>query len=271
MSAAAASNAEADTQAGGAPAPVSSDHALYVLRLADTALITAQQLAALIGHAPAIEQDLGIANIALDLLGRARLLLTHAGELEGRGRSEDDLAFLREPSEFVNVSLAEQPNGDFAHTLLRQFLLDAWHRVTLEALQRSRDGRLAQIAAKSLKETRYHLRFSSGWVVRLGDGTAESHRRLEQALDRLWPFTAELFDADELDQAMVATQIAPLPAEISTRWHARVQEVLAEAGLTAPAPASFRWYGKRGQHSEHLGHVLAEMQILQRTYPGAQW
>lgn len=248
-----------------------ADRARYVLRLADTSLILAQQLGAWIGHAPALEEDLGLANVALDLLGQGRLLLTYAGELEGRGRDEDALAFLREPADFVNLALAEQPNGDFGQTVMRQLLLDAWQIELFEALERSCDERLAQIAAKAVKETRYHLRYSSGWVVRLGDGTAESHERARQALERLWPYTAELFDADPLEEAIAAAGMGPHLAELAPRWRARIQDVLTEATLTLPPPASFRWYGKRGQHGEHLGHLLAQMQILQRTYPGARW
>lgn len=248
-----------------------ADRARYVLRLADTSLVVAQQLGAWIGHAPVLEEDLGIANVALDLLGQGRLLLTYAAELEGRGRDEDALAFLREPAEFVNLALAEQPNGDFAQTIMRQLLLDAWQIELFEALERSSDERLAQIAAKAVKETRYHLRYSGGWVVRLGDGTVESHERTQQALERLWPYTAELFDADSLEETVAAAGIGPHPAELASRWRGRIEGVLAEATLTLPAPASFRWYGKRGEHGEHLGHLLAEMQILQRTYPGASW
>lgn len=256
---------------GAAIPPPDADRAKYVLRLADTSLIVAQQLGAWIGHAPALEEDLGIANVALDLLGQARLLLAYAGELEGRGRDEDALAFLREPAEFVNLALAEQPNGDFADTVMRQLLLDAWQIELFEALERSRDERLAEIAAKAVKETRYHLRYSGGWVVRLGDGTAESHERTQQALQRLWPYTAELFDADPLEEAIAAAGIGPHPAALAAGWRARLQGVLAEATLPLPPPARFRWYGKRGEHNEHLGHLLAEMQILQRTYPGAKW
>ncbi|HVC31504.1 MAG TPA: 1,2-phenylacetyl-CoA epoxidase subunit PaaC [Steroidobacteraceae bacterium] len=251
--------------------PPDADRAKYVLRLADTSLIVAQQLGAWIGHAPALEEDLGLANIALDFLGQGRRLLTYAGELEGCGRDEDALAFLRDPADFVNLALAEQPNGDFAQTLVRQLLLDAWQIELFEALERSRDERLAQIAAKAVKETRYHLRYSGGWVVRLGDGTAASHARTQQALERLWPYTAELFDADPLEEAIAAAGIGPHPAGLAPRWRARIQEVLAEATLALPPPASFRWYGKRGEHNEHLGHLLAQMQILQRTHPGAKW
>ncbi len=267
--------AQAQMAAGGAIGASSlapdADRAKYVLRLADTSLIVAQQLGAWIGQAPALEEDLGLANIALDLLGQGRLLLAYAGELEGRGRDEDALAFLREPSEFVNVSLVEQPNGDFADTVMRQLFLDAWQIELFEALARSRDERLAQIAAKAVKETRYHLRYSGGWVVRLGDGTAESHERTQQALQRLWPYTAELFDADPLEETIAAAGVGPHPAALASGWRARIHQVLAEATLSLPPPASYRWYGKRGEHNEHLGHLLAEMQILQRTYPGAKW
>jgi len=243
----------------------------YVLRLADTNLILAQQLGALVGHAPSIEEDLGLANTALDVLGQARLLLSYAGELEGLGRDEDQLAFVRDPADYLNLALAEQPNGDFAHTIVRQFLIDAWQRELYEELQRSQDERLAAIAAKALKETRFHLRYSSGWVVRLGDGTPDSHGRMRAALDTLWPFTAELFDADAVDQAMIDEAVAPDPALIAPRWRARVQAVLSEATLPMPEPARFGWYGKRGQHNEHFGHVLAELQFMQRAYPGARW
>ena len=256
---------------GAASLPPAADRANYVLRLADTSLIVAQQLGAWIGHAPVLEEDLGLANIALDLLGQGRLFLTYAGELEGCGRDEDALAFLREPGDFVNLSLAEQPNGDFARTVMRQLLLDAWQLELFEALERSRDERLARIAAKAVKETRYHLRYSGGWVVRLGDGTTESHERTQQALLELWPYTAELFDADPLEEAIAAAGIGPHPADLAPRWRVLIEPVLADATLTLPPPASFRWYGKRGEHNEHLGHLLAEMQILQRTYPGAKW
>ena len=181
----------------------------YLLRIADTSLVLAQRLGEWVGHAPAIEEDLGLANTALDLLGQSRLLLAYAGELEGRGRSEDALAFLREEPDFLNATLAEQPNGDFGDTIVRQFLLDAYQLELYERLGSSADVRLAEIAAKAVKETRYHLRFSAGWLVRLGDGTAESHARTQASLDRLWPYTCELFDADELDRAIATAAIGP--------------------------------------------------------------
>src|SRR5262249_39606074 len=188
-----------------------------------------------VGHSPALEEDLGLANLALDLVGQARLLLSYAGELEGRGRDEDALAFLRDAPAFLNLTLAEQPNGDFGRTIVRQFLLDAWQSEVYEALSRSSDARLAGIAAKAIKETRYHLRFSSGWLVRLGDGTEESHRRVQQSLNDLWRFTTEFFAADELDGTLAEAGIAPKLAELQPRWSARIAEVLLEATLARPA------------------------------------
>ena len=246
-------------------------HADYVLRLADTDLVLAQRLGEWVGHAPALEEDLGLANVALDLLGQARLLLAHAGQLEGRGRGEDEFAFQRQESEYRNVTLAEQPNGDFADTIARQFLIDAWQFEVQDRLQHSSDAGLAAIAAKALRETSYHLRYSSGWLIRLGDGTPESRTRAQAALDRLWPYTRELFDPDEVDREIARTGIGPLPAALAPGWSARVDAVLAEATLARPAESQFSWYGKQGNHSEHLGYLLAEMQSLHRAHPGASW
>jgi ring-1,2-phenylacetyl-CoA epoxidase subunit PaaC len=243
----------------------------YLLRLADTSLVLGQRLGEWVGHAPALEEDLGLANLSLDLIGQARLLLAYAGELEGKGRDEDQLAFLRDGTDFFNVTLAEQPNGDFAHTIVRQLLLDAWQLELYEELQHSSDERLAAIASKALKETRYHFRYSAGWVVRLGDGTAESKTRVQAALDELWRFTGELFTTDEIDAAMVAQKVAPDLATLKPRWQARIDEVLGEATLGRPADTAYPWHGKSGRHTEHLGYLLAEMQFLQRAYPGAQW
>ena len=243
----------------------------YLLRLGDTSLVLGQRLAEWVGHSPALEEDLGLANLSLDLVGQARLLLTYAGEVEGKGRDEDALAFLRDAPEFVNLTLAEQLNGDFGRTIVRQFLLDAWQLEVYEGLLQSNDPRLAGIAAKAIKETRYHFRFSSGWLVRLGDGTEESNQRVQDALNDLWRFTTELFVADEVDTALAASGVAPDLTVLQPRWLARVDEVLKEATLARPAPIAYQWHGKRGVHTEHLGHMLAEMQHLQRTYPGAQW
>ena len=243
----------------------------YLLRLADTSLVLGQRLGEWVGHAPALEEDLGLANIALDLIGQARLLLGYAGEVEGRGRDEDALAFLRDAAEFRNVSLAEQPNGDFGRTIVRQFLLDAWQLELYEALAGSGDPRLAEIAAKAVKETRYHVRYSAGWLVRLGDGTAESHDRVQQALEELWRFTDELLTPDALDEEMAAAGVAPSLTLLRPRWEERVSAVLEEATLKRPAAARYPWQGKRGVHTEHLGHMLAEMQHLPRAFPGVTW
>jgi ring-1,2-phenylacetyl-CoA epoxidase subunit PaaC len=254
-----------------APDPVHGAHFRYLLRLGDTSLVLGQRLAEWVGHSPALEEDLGLANLSLDLVGQARLLLSHAGELEGKGRDEDALAFLRDAPAFMNLSLAEQPNGDFGRTMVRQCLLDAWQLEVYTGLLNSSDTRLASIAAKALKETRYHMRFSAGWLVRLGDGTEESHRRVQDALNELWRFTTELFAADEVDDVLVAAGVAPALAALQPRWLARIDEVLQEATLVRPAAVPYQWHGKRGIHTEHLGHMLAEMQHLQRTYPGAKW
>jgi ring-1,2-phenylacetyl-CoA epoxidase subunit PaaC len=243
----------------------------YLLRLGDTSLVLGQRLGEWIGFAPALEEDLGLANLALDLIGQARLLLTYAGEVEGRGRDEDALAFLRDAPEFENLALAEQPNGDFGHTLVRQWLLDGWQLEIYQGLAASADSRLAAIAAKALKETRYHYRLSSGWVVRLGDGTAESHRRVQSSLDELWRFTEELFVADALEERLAQAGIAPSLPEVQPRWSELIDATLRDATLVRPQAAPYPWHGKRGVHTEHLGRMLAEMQHLQRTYPGARW
>lgn len=255
------------------PTDAGRDPALleYLLRLADTSLILGQRLGEWVGHAPAIEEDLGLANTALDLIGQARLLLTYAGEIEGRGRTEDDLAFLRDEHEFRNVALVEQPNGDFGHTIVRQFLVDAWQCELYAALAGSSDARLAEIAAKALKETLYHARYSGSWLVRLGDGTAESHARVQAALEILWPFSAELFDADAIDVELHARGVAPELAGLRAAWLSRVDGVLAEATLKRPVDVRPIRYGKRGEHGEALGRMLAEMQSLYRAHPGATW
>jgi ring-1,2-phenylacetyl-CoA epoxidase subunit PaaC len=243
----------------------------YVLRLGDLSLILGQRLGEWVGHSPALEEDLGLANIALDLIGQARLLLSYAGEVEGRGRGEDDIAFLREHGEYLNAILAEQPNGDFGRTIVRQVLIDAFQLELYQRMTASTDERLAAIAAKSVKEVLYHLRYSSGWLVRLGDGTADSHARVQSALDCLWPYTVELFAEDDLDRMMADQGVAPRLSDVQAAWTQRIDALLAEATLQRPKDRPHSWHGKRGQHSEHLGYMLAEMQHLQRTYPGARW
>ena len=243
----------------------------YLLRLADTSLIAGQRLGELLGHGPALEEDLALGNISLDLIGQARLLLSLAGRIEGNGRDEDALAFLRDAPQFRNMSLAEQPNGDFAETIVRQCLLDAWQLETYESLTGSREEALADIAHKAVKECRYHWRFSAGWLVRLGDGTDESHARLEAALGALWRFTDELLTPDALDARMAVCGIGPAPGLIRERWEMRVSAALAEAKLQKPPHQHYPWHGKRGVHSEHLGHLLTAMQFVPRAYPGATW
>ncbi len=247
------------------------DRLNYVLSLADSCLILGQRLGEWIGHGPALEEDLGLANISLDLIGQARLLYAYAGEFEGSGRSEDDLAFLRAADEFRNLTLVEQPNGDFGATVVRQFLFDVWQLQVFQALTESADQRLAEIAAKSVKEVRYHERFSSNWLIRLGDGTTESHNRVQAPLNDLWKYTAELFAVSELDADMQSANIGPDLAGLQDAWSRRVDQVLREATLGRPADTKFTWFGKVGAHSEHLGYILADMQQLQRTYPGASW
>jgi len=243
----------------------------YVLRLGDLSLVLGQRLGEWVGHSPALEEDLGVANIALDMIGQARLLLSYAAEIEGRGRDEDDIAFLREHGEYLNPILVERPNGDFGHTIVRQVLIDAFQLELFERMAASTDERLAAIAAKSVKEVRYHLRYSSGWLVRLGDGTEESHARVQSALESLWPYTVELFAEDELDKSMAERGVAPRLADVEAGWSRRIGGILTEATLDRPRDRPHAWHGKRGQHSEHLGYLLAEMQHLQRTYPGARW
>jgi ring-1,2-phenylacetyl-CoA epoxidase subunit PaaC len=243
----------------------------YVLRLGDLSLVLGQRLGEWVGHAPALEEDLGLANVALDLIGQARLLLGYAGEIEGLGRGEDEIAFLREGRDYLNAVLVEQPNVDFGRTIVRQVLIDAFQLELYERMTKSTDARLAAIAAKSVKEVLYHLRYSRGWLVRLGDGSVESHARVQSSLDVLWPYTVELFAEDELDRLMAERGVAPRLSDVQAAWSGRIDEILAEATLQRPKHRPHTWHGKRGEHSEHLGYILSEMQYLQRAYPGARW
>jgi len=249
------------------------DHKVnYLLRLGDNALILSQQLSQWCGKGPALEEDMALTNVALDLLGQTRMWYEYAAELEGAGRDEDALAYLRDAHEFKNCLLLEQPNGNYADTLVRQFFFDAWHYFLIEALTRSSDARIAAIAEKSLKEVTYHLRRSGDLMVRLGDGTEVSHARTQAAVNELWMYSGEVFAYDAVDEAMVAAGVAPVADELRAQWLAHVGEILAEATLTMPpADAWMQSGGKQGRHSEHLGYILAEMQFLQRAYPGAQW
>lgn len=242
----------------------------YTLRLGDSVLIMAQRLAEWTGHAPVLEEDMALGNLGLDLLGQARSFLSYAGEVEGKGRSEDDLAFHRDAWDFRNVTLAELPNGDFAQTMARHLAFAGWHELVLQHLTRSADARLAAIAEKGVKEMAYHWRHAAEWTIRLGDGTEESHARMQAGLAAVWGYTPELFAADAVDTAMLAAGIGVDLALIRPEWDARINAVLAEATLTRPE-GRVRSNGKQGVHSEYLGHILSEMQFLQRAYPGMEW
>lgn len=243
----------------------------YLLRLGDNCLILSHRVSEWCGHAPILEEDIALANVALDLLGQAKLWLSLAGEVEGKGRDADKLAFLRDVREFRNLLLVEQKNGDFAVTMGRQFLFDAWHYLLLRELQGSKDPRVAEIAAKSLKEVTYHLERSGDWVIRLGDGTEESRRRMQKAIDFFWPYTGEMFEMDEVDRELLAAGVAADLERLQEPWLRQVDAVLDEATLERPKASWTQRGGKRGFHSEHLGYLLAEMQWLQRAYPGATW
>lgn len=246
-------------------------HFEYVLRLADSALILGQRLSEWCGHGPVLEEDIALANVALDLIGQARLLLTHAGAIEGKGRDEDALAFLRTESEFRNVTLVELPNGDFGRTVLRGLLFTTLQRELWRALTASANAELAAIAHKCRKETEYHVRHFAEWTVRLGDGTEESHGRMQGALGDLWPYTNEFFADSFIDNAIKRSNLGPAWSELKLPWERMVAEVLNEATLQVPQRTAFLSAGKDGRHSEHMGHLLTEMQYLQRTYPGATW
>ncbi|HNM24300.1 MAG TPA: phenylacetate-CoA oxygenase subunit PaaC [Saprospiraceae bacterium] len=246
-------------------------HFDYLLSLGDNALILAQRLGEWCGHGPVLEQDIALTNIALDLLGQARMLYTYAGELEGKGRDEDALAYLRDVYQYRNVLLTEQPNEDWAFTIARQFFFDTFNYFNYKCLCQSSDERLAAIAEKALKETTYHLRFSSEWMLRLGDGTAVSHDKIQKAVNELWSFTGELTTPNATEQALAGLGIAPDLQQIKPLWEKKVAAVLQEATLDKPAAAWMQTGGKDGRHTEYLGFILAEMQYLQRTYPGQNW
>jgi len=248
-----------------------NDLVTYTLRLADTALVLGHRLSQWSSYGPTIEEDIALSNLALDLIGQARLLYDYAGAVENKGRDEDALAYLRDEHAYLNLLMAEQPNGDFAVTMVRQFLYAAFMHPYMEALMRSKDETLAAIAAKAEKELTYHLRHAGEWVVRLGDGTEESHARAQAALDDLAIFVGEFFVTDVLEDAMIAADIAPDPATIRSRFEATVDRVLGEATLSRPVFAAHHLGGKAGRHTEYLGPMLAEMQVLHRAHPGAVW
>ena len=243
----------------------------YLLRVGDTALVLAQRLAEWCGHAPILEEDVALANMALDLLGQARAVLAHAGAVEGHGRDEDELAFLRGERDYRNVTLVELPRGDFAFTVLRNAIMATFFKLLWQRLDGSADAELAAIAGKAVKEARYHQQHAADWVVRLGSGTDESRERIERAAAHLWPYAAELFESDAVDDHASDTGLGPRWSELHEAWRDEMNEILAAAGLEAPASQPFRSTGKRGLHSEHLGYMLAEMQYLQRSHPGGVW
>jgi ring-1,2-phenylacetyl-CoA epoxidase subunit PaaC len=244
---------------------------LYALRRADDALILGHRLSEWCGHAPMLEEDMALANMGLDLLGQARELYSYAAKVEGRGNDEDKLAYLRDVRQYRNLLLLEQPNGDFARTMVRQFFYSAFADLYWRAMTKSSDGTLAAVAARSEKESAYHLRHSSEWVIRLGDGTAESHARAQVAIDDLWAFTGEMFSVDEAERGLIDEGIAADPAGLRPHWLKTISAVVGEATLSLPGSSWMQQGGRSGRHSEHLGHLLSELQYMQRTFPGLTW
>jgi ring-1,2-phenylacetyl-CoA epoxidase subunit PaaC len=244
---------------------------LYTLRRADDALILGHRLSEWCGHAPMLEEDMALANMGLDLLGQARELYAYSAEVEGRGNDEDKFAYLRDVRQYRNLLLVEQPNGDFAQTMVRQFFHAAYADLYWRAMMKSADSTLAAIAAKSEKESAYHLRHSSEWIVRLGDGTEESHARAQAAIDHLWAYTGEMFEIDNSERGLIDAGIAVDAAALRPQWFKTVTEVVSEATLVLPKSDWMQQGGRSGRHSEHLGHLLSELQSMQRTFPGATW
>jgi ring-1,2-phenylacetyl-CoA epoxidase subunit PaaC len=244
---------------------------LYVLRRADDALILGHRLSEWCGHAPMLEEDMALANMGLDLLGQARELYSYAADAEGKGNDEDKFAYLRDVRQYRNLLLLEQPNGDFARTMVRHFFYAAFADLYWRAMMKSRDATLAAIAAKSEKESAYHVRHSSEWMVRLGDGTEESHRRAQTAIDDLWAYTGEMFHVDGSERALIDSGVAVDPAILRPQWLDTVSSIVSEATLALPKSDWMQQGGRSGRHSEHLGHLLSELQSMQRTFPGAAW
>ncbi|MBL4624586.1 MAG: phenylacetate-CoA oxygenase subunit PaaC [Flavobacteriales bacterium] len=243
----------------------------YCLRLGDSSLIVGHRLSEWCGHGPILEEDIAIINVSLDLVGQARTVLAYGGKVEGKGRSEDDLAYLRDVKFYRNHLICEQPNGDYGRTIVRQFLFDSFHYFFLKELVNSTDEFLAAYAEKSLKEVTYHLQHSTKWMLRLGDGTEESHKRVQEPLDDLWRFTGEFFQINEVDEVLVAKGIAVDLTKIQPLWEQLVKEVIEEATLIVPTNDWKQFGGKEGRHTEHLGFILAQMQFLPRAYPDAKW
>ena len=243
----------------------------YMLQLADNALILGQQLSKWCGHGPVLEQDMALTNIALDQIGQARSLYQYAAELEGKGRTEDDLVYSRDARAYRNVLLVERPNGHFGQTIVRQFLFDAFNYYQFQQLCKSKDEQIAAIAKKSLKEITYHLRFSSEWMIRLGDGTEESHQKIQSALDELWMYSGELVTPTTAEEELATQNIAPDLKQIKDLYQNKLKEIIETAALKMPKDTFMQQGGKEGIHTEQLGYILAEMQFLQRAYPNQQW
>ncbi len=243
----------------------------YLLRIGDTCLILGQRLGEWCGHGPVLEEDIAMSNMALDLIGQSRAVLTHAGKLEGRAHDEDQLAFLRDERDYRNPTIVELPRGDFAFTVLRNAIVATWFKLLWQRLHESADEELSAIAGKAVKEARYHQQHAADWVVRLAGGTDESRRRIDKALAQLWLYTPELFEADGVDTQAKVSGLGPSWADLQADWRAEMQLILEEAGLAAPKDSAFRSTGKTGVHSEHMGYILSEMQHLQRSFPGGVW
>ncbi|MFN3955025.1 MAG: 1,2-phenylacetyl-CoA epoxidase subunit PaaC [Pararhodobacter sp.] len=270
----AAALAKAAGKGAGAPLDAGTpahDLFLGLCRMGDNTLVLGHRISEWCGHAPVLEEDIALANVALDLIGQTQLWLGLAAQVEGHGRGADDLAFLRDAWHFSNILMVERPNGDFGHTLMRQFLFDAWHAPMLKALEGSADRRIAEIAAKAGKEVAYHLDRSADLVIRLGDGSEESHARMQDALERLWPYAGEAFVGDAVDARLAEAGLMPAPETLRSQWEASVHEVMQAATLRIPQGSFTHQGGRQGRHTEHLGHLLCSMQWLQRAYPGAQW
>lgn len=243
----------------------------YILGIADNSLILGQRMGELCGHGPSLETDIACTNISLDLFGQVRSYYQYAAKIAGDVRTEDDIAMLRKEREYVNVLLVEQPNTDFAFTMARQFLFDVYHLLFLQELEKSKDLTLSAIAKKSIKEVSYHQRFSSDWVKRLGDGTEESHQKMQSAIDDLWTYTDELFQQTEADKVMVKEGIGVDVTKLKDNYYQIVKGVLEESTLSIPELKYFQKGGKQGVHSEYLGYLLSDLQYMQRTYPNMEW
>lgn len=248
-----------------------SDSFDYLVRLGDDRLVLGHRLSEWCGHGPILEEDIAMANIALDLIGQANLFLDQAGKAEGKGRDQDALAFFREAVEYRNALIVELPKGDFGFTIVRQLFFSVFNYLQMEALQKSKNADVAGIAAKAVKEAKYHVRHSADWVVKLGDGTAESHTRVQSAVDELWRYTGELFIADDVDRAAVSSGLGVDPSSLETAWRSHVDDVLKRGTLTVPETKYMQRGGRDGKHTEHLGHMLGEMQIVARSYPDGKW